>query len=115
MDINKGEAKFKIVDKSKQQTSASTIATIKNGRVGSVCVQTSGFSIEDTKEMIMAEVRRQTGESTYPTLMDSKLRKTQLCDMYEYWLRRASFNSGARAPMTFMRPAVFSVYKEHVV
>ena len=109
MDINKGEPKFKIVDQNKQSS------PIKNGRVGSVCVQTSGFSIDDTKAMIMAEVHRQLGPSqAYPWLEEGKRSKSQLCDIYEYWLRRSKVVAAADAPVTFMRPAVFALYKEHV-
>lgn len=105
MDIHKQVPKFKIIDQDK----AVSISMIKKGRIGSVCVQTSGFSVDNTLELIREEVRSQIGDEPYARL-DDKIKKTELCDIYEYWLRCSSVRK-----ITFMRPAEFSIYKDFLL
>jgi len=107
MDIDKGESVFKIIEKNMLPS----LSSIKKGRIGSICLQTSGFKIEGMIELIMSEVKKQ-GITEYPSLFSENHKKKALCKIYEYWLRRGDKISQT---VRFLRPAQFKTYKEKLI
>ena len=93
----KGELKFKLLDKEKHKSA-------KNSRKGSVCVATTSYSIENMRGRISDVVVPETSKINE----FEKLNKQCLCSIYEYWLRRMS--SGGPAVL-FLNKVAYSLYE----
>jgi hypothetical protein len=93
----KGESKFKLLDKEKHKSA-------KNSRKGSVCVATTSYSIDNMRGRIGDVV---ASEKSKINEFD-KLNKQCLCAIYEYWLRRVSISGPS---VLFLNKVAYSLYE----